>query len=158
LLQDKRNTAFDSLLGRWEGIAYFGSTRYELFCELSKKGKFILARLVSKNYHTHLGSELEAQFKGFFWSPGRYAAKVLLKELPSALEAEAWLGLAPLRPGTEGMDREFDLVYKGRPEIHRVRFTQVGKDKIRYVYIFLDPLRKPIETSGEMMRSNRQSP
>jgi len=157
--KDREKTSLVPLLGRWEGLTAYGMGRYEILCEIRKgRGRSFLVLFGTKDYALHEKNELDAKLSGSFWKPGRYRAKVVLESLPGApLEAEAWLGSTPQEASSPPeLDRELDLAYKGRPGRHRLRFSLAG-DRIRYAYTYLDPVHGPLEASGELVRTKRES-
>lgn len=154
--KDRDKTSLRPLLGKWEGLVVFGGARYEVFCELAKdRGRKFRARLLTKDYHMHTKNELKAGLRGSFWRAGRYEARVALEGVPGIeAPAKAWLG-APSAKDAAGLDREFVLVYQGRPETHRLRFKLMGTDSISFEYAAEAPGEPAARLSGEMRRSSR---
>ncbi|MBI5629981.1 MAG: hypothetical protein HY921_03745 [Elusimicrobia bacterium] len=149
----KNKASLKDVAGRWEGLSYYGGGRYEILLEIKRSGGSYRVTLSSMDYHTHAKNVLHGKLTGSFWSdPGRYGASVELDSLPGArLDGKAWVSAL----SEPGYDREFSIVYRDRPGIHRIKFALEGKDKIRYAYTFLHPARGPAGAMGELSRSQR---
>ena len=148
------------LVGRWEGLTAYGMGRYELVCDIRRKGRGFEASLRTFEHHFHDRQGFHAELRRSFWSRRKYSVKVVLEKLPdSPLKGEAWVGSPSPAGGDSGsLGREIVLAYRGSADRHRLRFSPEGGDRIRFSYAYLDPARGPTETSGELKRAERPAP
>lgn len=141
----------DALIGRWEGVAIYGSGRHLIALEL-RRGKhgMLDGSFFVEDYRLHHKHVVRATLDPKIRS-GRYAAKVWMDHLPdNPLKAEFRFEPAPA-PGREGFARSLTVAYRGQGHAHQALFSLLSKDKLRYVY--RDLSRAEISAVGELRRT-----
>lgn len=134
-------SALKKLDGRWEGLAYFGGTRYEVTLDISDGGRRAVWRAM--NYATHIGLPMSFTLKvpGWFSKLRLPRVEASMPALPGrALSGRVWLA-----PGAATWK------YDGRPEFHAVTY-QVSGDRLTAAYTDTEPDLGPIGSSLELTR------
>ncbi|MBI3552126.1 MAG: hypothetical protein HY077_06380 [Elusimicrobia bacterium] len=154
--KDPAKTSFEPLMGRWDGWAVYGISRFEVLASVEKGRHGILVKFAAMDYITHAKNKFTAELKTSFWHSDRYNAVVTEVDLPeSPLDGRAWLGgAAP--PVAQGLDRAFVLAYDHLAALHEVRFVLDGADKIRYSYLYRLPGQPAVQMGGTLTRSTRE--
>lgn len=149
-----RATQIKDLVGRWQGMAVAGISRYEVLLDIrmGQDGVYVV-RLATKDYAFHRRNAIWGRLQPTD-TAGQFRTDVWLDSVPE-LGLDGWLQLKPLDSQDQAgqtHDRQAQVTFDLRSGLQEVWFKVTDTETLSYSYR-MTGFPRPLSFSGELKKT-----